>query len=285
MTTRSAGLLVALLLLPVCAAQEPGERAGPVPSSTVTAVGEKRAAADRGNPRAPRRAAWLGTRVLPRGPNGYGEIRPTPRILRNRRLRTIDLFPPPSSRRFVSRVAPVPRSVLARSTWSPRCPVTRDELRYVTVSFWGFDHRPHTGELLVHRDAAGALLRVFERLYSAGFPIEEMRVVRRRELSAPPTGDGNNTTAFVCRPARGSNEWSEHAYGRAVDVNPFHNPYVSGDVVLPELASAYANRRWRRPGMVLPDGLVVRAFESIGWSWGGHWTSLKDWMHFSAGGR
>lgn len=137
----------------------------------------------------------------------------------------------------------------------------------------------------MHATAADAVTTVFRHLYRERFPIEEMRVVSPPELDALPTGDGNNTTAFVCRPARGSTSWSQHAYGLAIDVNPFANPYVRGDVVLPELASAYTNRSWRRPGMHHPGGPAVRAFAAIGWQWGGNWSGLKDWMHFSANGR
>jgi hypothetical protein len=68
-------------------------------------------------------------------------------------------------------------------------------------------------------------------------------------------------------------------------VNPFHNPYVRDDIVLPELASAYVDREHRRPGMIHPGDVVTAAFGKIGWSWGGDWDSLKDWMHFSATGR
>ena len=77
-------------------------------------------------------------------------------------------------------------------------------------------------------------VEVFRALHQARFPIEEMRVIDAPELDLPPTGDGNVTSAFVCRPTRGSSTWSEHAYGRAIDVNPFQNPYQKGDVVLPE---------------------------------------------------
>jgi hypothetical protein len=231
------------------------------------------------------RPAWLGTRVLPRRPDGFGEVRPTPRILRNRRLMTPGHLPDPPDDRFRAEISQVPDAVIARSTWSRGCPVGRDDLRYVTVTFWGFDERPHTGELLVHRSAARELAGVFRALYRERFPIEEMRVVRAEELDFPPTGDGNNTTAFVCRPSRGSTSWSQHAYGLAVDVNPFHNPYVRGDLVLPELASAYVDRDRGRPGMVLRDGPVTDAFAGIGWGWGGDWSSSKDWMHFSADGR
>jgi hypothetical protein len=228
---------------------------------------------------------WLGTRDLPLRPDGFGKVRPTPKVLRDRRFATIDALPAPASKRFKASVRAVPEAVRARSTWSPRCPVGIDELRYVQVSLWGFDHDPHIGELLVHRSAARALVGVFRDLFRARFPIEEMRIVTAEELGAHPTGDGNNTTAFVCRPTRGAESWSQHAYGLAIDINPFHNPYAKGDLVLPELASAYTNRGWKRPGMIFEDGPVVTAFDRTGWGWGGRWESAVDYMHFSANGR
>jgi hypothetical protein len=125
---------------------------------------------------------------------------------------------------------------------------------------------------------------VFRRLHDAAFPIEQMRVIRAEEIDAPPTGDWNDTTSFVCRPAVGNTSWSQHAYGLAVDINPFHNPYLKGDLVLPELASTYTDRDDLRPGMIQPGDAVVTAFADMGWPWGGNWNSLKDWMHFSASG-
>ena len=255
------------------------QRATPRPTASASEAPRKQPPLGR------RRPAWLGTRVLPRTAQGYGEVRPTPPVLRRRRFPTIDLLPPPESNRFEATVRRVRTEVVKRSTWSPACPVTRNELRYVTVTFYGFDGRPHTGELLVSAGAARDLVAVFRSLYRARYPIEEMRVVDRPELDLPPTGDGNNTTAFVCRPSRGSTSWSQHAYGLAVDVNPFFNPYVDDDVVLPELASYFTARDRRHPGMHQPDGPAVRAFDAIGWEWGGSWQSLKDYMHFSATGR
>jgi hypothetical protein len=159
------------------------------------------------------------------------------------------------------------------------------ELTWLRLAFWGFDDQRHTGELLVHEDVARDLVSVFGRLYAARFPLEELSIITRRELDAPPTGDGNATTAFVCRPTTGGTTYSQHAYGLAVDVNSFQNPYVSGDLVLPELASAYLHRAPDRPGMITANGTVVRAFAAIGWEWGGSWRSLKDYQHFSRNGR
>ena len=230
--------------------------------------------------------AWLGTRPLPRTADGFGEIRPTPPELRDRRFTLPDSVSPLAGKGFASRITtPAPAAVIARSTWAPGCPVTAHQLSWVRVAFRGFDGQRHTGELLVNRSAARDLVRVFADLYAARFPLEEMRITTKAEQTAEPTGDGNDTGAFNCRPVRGSTTFSQHAYGLAVDVNPFQNPYLKGGLVLPELAGAYRDRSWHRPGMVLTGGPVVRAFARIGWGWGGSWQSLKDLQHFSANGR
>ena len=229
--------------------------------------------------------AWLGSRVLPADADGFGQVQPTPAQLDPRAIQMPDVLPPPAGDAFESTVETVPEAVAARSTWSPACPVALDDLRYVTVTFWGFDGDHHRGELLVNANAADALVEVFRAVDTTRYPIEEMRVVDAAELDLPPTGDGNNTTAFVCRAARGSTTWSEHAYGLAVDVNPFLNPYVRGDLVLPELASAYTDRSRADAGVLHDGDPVVSAFGAIGWTWGGDWSSLKDYQHFSANGR
>ncbi|WP_370325143.1 M15 family metallopeptidase, partial [Euzebya sp.] len=232
------------------------------------------------------RPPWLGTRPLPLGPDGEALPQPTPPELVVRRIPTIDLLPPPPpGAPFASTIEPLSDEVVARSTWTPECPVGRDDLRYVTVSFWGFDERPHTGEMIVHASWAEEVVDIFGQLFDARYPIEEMRIVSAEELDGTPTGDGNDTTAFVCRPTRGSTNWSQHAYGLAVDVNPFINPYRRGDRILPELAGAYLDRAHERPGMLDETSVAVRAFDAIGWGWGGRWSSLIDYMHFSANGR
>lgn len=239
------------------------------------------------NPFVTERPPWLGKRVLARGPGGFGVVQPTPPILRNRRFATSDILPPPENDRFKVTIKPVPPSVLERSTWRPKCPVGVDELSYLTMTFWGFDRETHTGEMIVNASVARQIVGVFKALHKTRFPIEEMRVVTLQEQRAwqkRPTGDTNVTSSFECRPATLGSSWSEHSYGLAIDINPFHNPYLRGELVGPELASAYTDRTWRRPGMVLESDAVTRAFDAIGWGWGGRWSSLKDWMHFSQSG-
>ncbi len=222
--------------------------------------------------------------MLPLRADDHGEAQPTPPELENRRLETLDLLPRPEGDQFEWTMGPIPEDVVARSTWREECPVTLDELVYVTMSHWGFDDAFHTGEMIVNAVWADEIVDVFRKLHEARYPIEQMRVIRQEEVDALPTGDWNDTTSFVCRPAVGSGNWSRHAHGLAIDINPFHNPYFKGDLVLPELASFYEDRDPMHAGVITPGDAVVTAFADIGWPWGGNWRSAKDYMHFSDNG-
>jgi len=268
----------------------PSPAPSPSPADGPTAEGRDGGAEEPVSAALPR-PEWLGTRVLPIAADGFGERLPTPPELVDRRLVTPPLPapappPPPSDGSFRGTVDLVPDGVAARSTWDPGCPVALADLRYLTVTFVGFDGRAHTGELLVHAEVAEDLIDVFAALHAARFPLEEVRVIDAPELDLPPTGDGNVTSAFVCRPTVGGSRWSEHAYGRAIDINPFHNPYVRRDLIIPELAGSFVDRSDVRPGMIVPGDVVTDAFAAIGWGWGGDWTgAATDPMHFSTTGR
>jgi hypothetical protein len=262
------------------------EEPAPVPPLTIDPAdddgtgSDTPAAGEAPSPTTPR-PGWLGQRTLPTDSSGVVPPQSTPAELADRRFATVDVLPPPTSERFESTIGPLEGDALARSTWSDECPVAVDQLRYITMSFWGFDDRPHQGELIAHERVASDLVEVFAALYEARFPIEEMRVTSQAELDLDPTGDGNNTSAFVCRAVTGGSRFSEHAYGLAVDINPFQNPYQRGSVVLPELAASYLDRDDVRPGMILDGDVVVKAFDAIGWGWGGAWSSLLDYQHFA----
>jgi D-alanyl-D-alanine carboxypeptidase len=170
-------------------------------------------------------------------------------------------------------------------SWRPGCPVALRELRLVTLVHWGFDGRVRTGRLIVHKDVALELVGVFRRLYAASFPIRRMILVDAYGASDFRSIEADNTSAFNCRYVEGTSRWSEHAYGRAIDVNPIENPYVSGGRTSHRASRPYVERTPRRPGMAYEGGPLVRAFDAIGWGWGGRWTSVKDYQHFSARGR
>jgi len=183
---------------------------------------------------------------------------------------------------FHASVAPAPPHMIS---WHRGCPVPISELRLVTLTYWGFDARPHTGRLVVNRDAVRPVVRAMRSLYLSRFPIRRMVLVDRFGADDDRSMAADNTSAFNCRRVESGASWSEHAYGRAVDVNPLENPYLLGRRVLPPAGRAFLDRSRRRKGMIVAGDAAVRAFAAAGWGWGGYWTSVKDYQHFSANGR
>ena len=190
---------------------------------------------------------------------------------------------------FRGSAAPLPASLRATMTglsWHRGCPVALDDLRLVRARHWGFDARVHTGRLVVNRDVARPVLGVLRRLYSARFPIRRMVPVDAYGASDFRSIEADNTSAFNCRHVEGTTRWSEHSYGRAIDLNPIENPYVTAVGTTSHPASRpYLRRAPYRPGMAVEGGAAVRAFEAVGWGWGGRWSGDRDYQHFSASGR
>jgi hypothetical protein len=189
---------------------------------------------------------------------------------------------------FTGRVTPLSAKLRAQMTgvsWHRGCPVPLSALRLLTLSYRGFDGRVHVGRLIAHREAAPALVAVFRRLFEARFPIRRMVPVDAYDGDDFRSIEADNTSAFNCRPVAGGSGWSQHAYGRAIDVNPIENPYVSARGTTSHRKSRpYLDRSRVRPGMAVPGGALVTAFASAGWSWGGTWSGIKDYQHFSASG-
>jgi D-alanyl-D-alanine carboxypeptidase len=189
---------------------------------------------------------------------------------------------------FVGKIAPLSakqRALMTRISWRPGCPVALRDLRMLTVSHWGFDGRRRTGRLVVHETAASPLRTAFRRLYATRFPVRKIVPIDAYGGSDFRSIEADNTSAFNCRRATGSSSWSEHAYGRAIDVNPIENPYTENGRVYHRASRSYVARRQVRKGMAVEGGALVRAFDAIGWGWGGRWTgSVKDYQHFSSSG-
>ena len=170
-------------------------------------------------------------------------------------------------------------------SWRPECPVSLRDLRLLRLAHWDFDGRVRTGRLIVHEDVARDVLGIFRKLHAKRFPIRRVVPVDAYGGSDFRSIEADNTSAFNCRYVSGTRRWSEHAYGRAVDVNPIENPYVSGGSTSHRASIPYVDRSRHRPGMAYEGGALVRAFDAIGWGWGGRWTSVRDYQHFSASGR
>jgi hypothetical protein len=194
--------------------------------------------------------------------------------------------PDPKFKGTSERITGELRDRIVGSSWHAGCPVGLDDLRVLRLDRWGFDGKPHRGTLVVHRRYARDVIQVFKTLYEKRFPIRRMRLVDAYGADDDRSMAANNTSAFNCRAVTGGSAWSQHSYGWAIDINPIQNPYVTGGgAVLPPAGAAYVDRSKDAKGIIRAGGVVVKAFAEIGWGWGGYWSSIKDYQHFSATGR
>lgn len=189
---------------------------------------------------------------------------------------------------FEGRVASLDEARKARMTpavWREGCPVSLDELAVVHVRHWTPEGETARGEVVVLARVAPDVLRVFETLFNARFPLRRVTPVEAFAGDDLRSMQANNTSAFNCRPVARTRAFSRHSYGLAIDLNPLQNPWVQGTRVSPPQGRAWSDRTRVEPGVVVDSGVAVRAFRSIGWKWGGAWKSAKDYQHFSADGR
>lgn len=128
---------------------------------------------------------------------------------------------------------------------------------------------------------------MMRRLLEMRFPVEKVQPVDDFGGDDDASMAANNTSAFNCRRIEGRpGSWSEHAFGRAIDINPIENPQVTASgKVSPPAGERFKDRSAAGRGMIDANGPVVKAFEGIGWKWGGNWSGLKDYQHFSSTGR
>lgn len=168
-----------------------------------------------------------------------------------------------------------------RYSWKENNPIKLNNLRYITVSHWGFDGQIHKGELVVHKNLASEVIEIFEGLYQAKFPIEKMILIDHYFADDESSMEDNNTSAFHSRLVTGrADRFSKHSYGMAIDINPKINPYVKGETILPKSGKMYLDRTLNTPGIINVNSSCYKIFKQKGWTWGGDWTDLKDYQHF-----
>ncbi len=143
--------------------------------------------------------------------------------------------------------------------------------------------------MVIHRDHAQDVAEAFEQLYDARWPIRRMRLVDDYAGDDDRSMAANNTSGYNCRRVAGGDSWSAHAYGSAIDVNPLQNPYVTSTSIAPPAGRRFADVDRAATaavplGVIREGDVVVRAFDDIGWEWGGDWAGAKDYQHFSASG-
>lgn len=147
------------------------------------------------------------------------------------------------------------------------------------VAYISPDGTLHEGRIVVHRDLREDVSALFVKMQKERFPIHSVIPLadQRFRWNDEISMELNNTSGFNYRPKTGSStDFSAHASGRAIDINPLRNPYRKGTTILP----AGASYDPKIPGTISHDSFIVRFLEARGWAWGGRWDSLKDYQHF-----
>lgn len=163
--------------------------------------------------------------------------------------------------------------------------ITVEELRYVHILHYDFDGEPAEGELICNQAIAQDLVEIFYELYRNQYQLERVRLIDEYEGDDDASMDDNNTSCFNYRVVEGTTTLSKHAFGLAVDVNPYYNPYITyaktGDrSIFPPDAEIYADRSADFPYKIDEDDLCYKLFTEHGFIWGGNWNNSKDYQHF-----
>ncbi len=231
----------------------------------------------------PRQAETVSWRVVATWPDGYSV---TSNVIRSVTVARADIV--------VS--GPLSRRALSWS-WRAGCPRKPADMRRMRITYWTYEGTLARGSVVAARWAVRDLTYAFNRAFASGFRFKRLtpasafyadgaRTPTQSDLRAMAA---DNTSAFNCRRVTGNRyRWSRHAFGDAIDVNPFRNPYITWSRVYPARARIpyYVNRADNRrdPGVLTSRSELTRAFRARGWSWGGHW-SRPDYQHFTLTGR
>lgn len=153
-----------------------------------------------------------------------------------------------------------------------------ERLTAVSVRFRSFDGKEDEGSIVIDRDLAGDIKELFAFMLREQFPIASAIPISDARFDGDDESSmrANNTSAFNYRVIAGTAKLSNHALGRAIDINPLLNPFIKGEFVQPKGAVYDPSR----PGTIVANSPVVAFLKSRGWTWGGDWTSLKDYQHF-----
>jgi len=148
----------------------------------------------------------------------------------------------------------------------------------IVVMYHAFDGMIHQGQIVIHEELVEDIRFVFEVILEEKFPI----------ISVIPIADpkfhwddelsmlANNSSGFNYRTIARTDKLSNHALGRAVDINPRLNPYIRGDFIQPKNTIYDV----KKPGTITMDSVIVSCFKERGWTWGGDWIDRKDYQHF-----
>ncbi len=162
-------------------------------------------------------------------------------------------------------------------------------LRYLKMPHYNYNGEIQVGEMIVNKEIQEDVFNIFKELFMERYQIQSMYLIDNYWTGDSDTTDAasidvNNTSAFCFRQISGGSKLSNHAYGKAIDINPQQNPYVSYSSGSAKWFNSNANDYIKRDTglshMITHDDLAYKVFKKYGFQWGGDWSSPKDYQHF-----
>jgi D-alanyl-D-alanine carboxypeptidase len=180
----------------------------------------------------------------------------------------------------ITPLSPAQRTAMTGKSWRPGCPVPLDDLASVRVMYWGFDNQTHQGTLILHKRFAPEAAQIFEQLYAVHFPIRKVDLWS--SYGSGVYAEQDVTVGFYCQKADDDpTQWSSHAWGIAIDLNPRENPFRNPEKGWwPAISAVFAPRDTGK-GKILSGSPAFQAFARRGWAWGGFLPGEPDYMHFA----
>jgi len=172
-------------------------------------------------------------------------------------------------------------------SWQKECPVSIDDLCYIQVIHHNFNKEDKLGELIVHKSIAIDMIKIMNELYDINYPIYQMKLISNFNANDWESIEADNTSSFNCRKITGGKKWSNHAYGKAIDINPLENPYISKKGYISHKESIRYKKRihlnnesFQNKAILLANDKATKIFKKYGFKWGGDWKTIKDYQHF-----
>lgn len=146
----------------------------------------------------------------------------------------------------------------------------------LSVKYKSFDGKYHQGQIVIDKELETDVREFFDFLLKQNFPVNKAIPIADKKFNFNDSLSmaENNSSGFNPRNKTGKTEPSNHAFGRAIDINPMQNPYIKGETIEP-LGAVYNPEQ---PGTLTPE--IIDFLKQKGWIWGGDYQTLKDYHHF-----
>lgn len=145
------------------------------------------------------------------------------------------------------------------------------------IPYVNFNGAEQMGQILIHKDLAQDVKSIFATLLEYQFPIQKMIPIAAYDWDDVRSMSDNNCSGFNYRVIAGTDGLSNHALGRALDINPIQNPYFTSTGISSPPGLTYD---LSAQGVIADGDIVVSTFKRYGWEWGGDWATVKDYQHF-----